>query len=83
MLRARASAAAARRARLQKDLRTVQRAATADHLQSFASATTANTVEEWDSRGYPTRSGDRIGRPYGAGAQATDRTVVSAESVVG
>ena len=78
VLRLRSSAAAAHRARLQKDLRSTASSSSA----SYAGVTAANTVEVWDDRGYPSRGVDRTGRPYGAGAHAVGRGEVTAESVV-
>ena len=36
---------------------------------SFVGVQAADSVEEWDARGYPERGVDRVGKPYGAAAQ--------------
>ena len=36
---------------------------------SYAGVAAADTVEEWDARGYPARGVDRVGTPYGAARQ--------------
>ena len=58
------------------------RSTTSSSSGSYASATTANTVEVWDSEGYPARCMDRTGKPYCAGARAADRSMVTGENVV-
>ena len=44
------------------------RSAASINSLSFAGVVAADSVEEWDARGYPARGVDRVGKPYGAAA---------------
>ena len=46
------------------------RSAASTSSLSFAGVQAADSVEEWDARGYPVRGVDRVGTPYGAAAAA-------------
>ena len=45
------------------------RSAASTSSLSFAGVAAADSVEEWDARGYPARGVDRVGKPYGAAGQ--------------
>ena len=45
------------------------RSASSTSSLSFVGVQAADSVEEWDTRGYPERDVDRVGKPYGAAAQ--------------
>ena len=45
------------------------RSAASTSSLSFAGVQAADSVEEWDARGYPVRGVDRVGTPYGAAGQ--------------
>ena len=45
------------------------RSAASTSSMSFAGVAAADSVEEWDARGYPARGVDRVGKPYGAAGQ--------------
>ena len=45
------------------------RSAASTSSLSFAGVHAADSVEEWDARGYPARGVDRVGTPYGAAGQ--------------
>ena len=45
------------------------RSAASTNSSSFDGMQAADSVEEWDARGYPERGVDRVGKPYGAVAQ--------------